>query len=123
MTRHNDKIDTIKKEIGVIIQNLRISGGKSRVEVAKAIGVSHQQLQKYERGKNVISIGRLITLAEYFGISINSLLEDVGTVNRNPVIKESRLSMELMRNFQMIKSRSHRYAVQQLVRNLANSDN
>ncbi len=42
----------------------------SQVEVGDKIGVSFQQIQKYERGTNRISAGHLFMLAEKLGVQV-----------------------------------------------------
>jgi transcriptional regulator with XRE-family HTH domain len=47
----------------------------SQMELAEKIGISYQQLQKYEKGINNISISRLKQIADVLKIPISSLLE------------------------------------------------
>ena len=54
----------LDKKIGKGILDLRLSKGLSREGVAKAIGVTHQQLHKYEKGVNRLSVGRLLEIAK-----------------------------------------------------------
>ena len=66
----------IEKIIGARIENSRIMLGMSRKELAKAINVSQQQLVKYERNKNRISVGRLILVAKKLNKSFLYFLHD-----------------------------------------------
>ena len=45
----------------------------SQMELASQLGVTFQQLQKYEKGTNRISAGRLYALAHIFGVPIQAL--------------------------------------------------
>ncbi len=45
--------------VGRKVRELRLARGLSQQELAEKIGVSFQQLQKYERASNRISCGRL----------------------------------------------------------------
>jgi len=47
--------------------------GLSQKEFGRKIGVSYQQLQKYERGENRISTGRLQRAAEVLGVPVTFL--------------------------------------------------
>jgi transcriptional regulator with XRE-family HTH domain len=52
MGRKNSYLDKIDKFIGQKIYSLRLAKGLSREQLSKVIGVTHQQLQKYENGTN-----------------------------------------------------------------------
>jgi len=119
MPRGNTRANEINKEVGAKIHTARVRAGKSRQDVANYIGISHQQLEKNERGKNQTSVARLFLIAEYLGVSIDSLIEDVETPNRNAPPTHSRLVMEAARNFGLIKSDTNKYAANQILRNLA----
>ena len=54
---------------------LRMSRGLSQTELANRIGVTFQQVQKYESGSNRISVGRLTKVAKLFGVSVPYLLD------------------------------------------------
>lgn len=47
--------------------------GFSQAEIAKQIGVTFQQIQKYEAGLNRIGAGRLFQLASLYGIGVEEL--------------------------------------------------
>lgn len=52
------------KAAGVVVRRLRGNAGVTQEGLAEAIGVSYQQVQKYETGFNRISISRLFEIAE-----------------------------------------------------------
>lgn len=61
-------------------------------ELGKALrdSLSHQQIQKYEKGENSISCARLVQIAEALGVTAGSLLEGVsaktgGGLHESPV--------------------------------------
>ncbi len=58
----------------------------SQSDLAGRLGVSFQQVQKYERGANRVGAGRLPQLAEIFNIPIGALFE----VNANTSSGESK---------------------------------
>ncbi|MFV9897684.1 helix-turn-helix domain-containing protein, partial [Rickettsia conorii] len=64
MGRKNDIIQKIDSFIGKKIYSLRLAKGLSRQQLAEVIDVTHQQLQKYEKAINRISVGRLVLIAE-----------------------------------------------------------
>jgi len=63
------------------IKNRRIMLGMNQSELGKAIGVSIQQFQKYEKGTNRISAGKLFTLAKALKVSIEYFFKDNPEIN------------------------------------------
>ena len=50
--------------IGLQLRKIRLMRGKTQSRVSKAVGVTFQQVQKYERGINVISLDKLLIFCE-----------------------------------------------------------
>jgi transcriptional regulator with XRE-family HTH domain len=55
--------DAVDKSVGRQIRMRRITLGMSQTDLAEALGLTFQQVQKYEKGANRISAGRLLRLA------------------------------------------------------------
>ena len=51
--------------IGSQIRAARLERGVSQTELGVVVGISFQQVQKYEKGSNRISAGALFELAEF----------------------------------------------------------
>jgi len=66
----------MSKQIGKLIREMRKAAGMSQMRLADKIGVSYQQVQKYEKGASKLSIDRLTQIAEVFGVPVMSFLED-----------------------------------------------
>lgn len=60
----------INKSIGKRLCLRRTTLGLSQGDVARALGITFQQVQKYEKGKNMVSPIKLLQLAELFGVSV-----------------------------------------------------
>lgn len=114
--KSTDKIDKI---IGVRIHELRISMGLSRQQLAEQIGVTHQQLQKYEKGTNRISAGRLAAIAKVLGKAVAYFFENITDNDGYLPSQHQRMCIEVSRNFLKIKNPMHQNAVNLLVRTLA----
>jgi transcriptional regulator with XRE-family HTH domain len=69
------KADSTDVEVGRLVRPLRMSRGLSQTDLANRIGVTFQQVQKYESGANRISMGRLTNIAKLFGVSVPYLLD------------------------------------------------
>ncbi len=122
MARKNDFIEEIDKLLGVRIYYLRLAKGFSRQQLAKLIGVTHQQLQKYEKGNNKISIGRLVLIAKALDKNLAYFYEELcpsGNNNEALITNHQRMCIEVSRNFMKIESAEHQNAVNTLVKSLA----
>jgi transcriptional regulator with XRE-family HTH domain len=58
-------------EIGLRVRTLRLQRGLSQTELGNLISVTFQQVQKYEKGANRISAGRLQHIAEVLGVPVS----------------------------------------------------
>ena len=60
--------DPIDKHVGQRVRERRLQAGLSQLALAGQLGVSFQQLQKYETGRNRISASTLYRLAQLLGV-------------------------------------------------------
>lgn len=114
--------EQIDREIGQKINEIRITMGLSRQQLAEKIGVTHQQLQKYEKGINRISAGRLLSLATAVKKPVSYFFEKSNDFEENIPTKHQRMCIEVSRNFLRIKNPEHQIAVNTLVKSLAEND-
>jgi transcriptional regulator with XRE-family HTH domain len=70
--RETNEVDRF---VGDRIRRFRAMTGISQQKLAESLGVTFQQLQKYERGENRIGAGRLLMVANALGIPITFLLD------------------------------------------------
>lgn len=65
-----------ENSIGKLIREMRKAAGMSQMRLADKIGVSYQQVQKYEKGASKLSVPRLIQIADVFGVPVTAFLEE-----------------------------------------------
>lgn len=65
----------IDKKIGKKIRQIRKALGLSQIALAERIGISFQQIQKYEKGTSKISVLRLQQISEALHTNINTFFE------------------------------------------------
>ena len=68
-----DRSNNIDEYVAQKIRAYRKQLDLSQADLAEKLGISFQQIQKYEKGANRISAGRLFELAELFEIPIGAL--------------------------------------------------
>lgn len=74
MPRDSDAID---KRIGGNIRFHRTRQGLSQAELGEAIGVTFQQLQKYESGSNRIAASRLYKVSRALRVAVEAFFEEL----------------------------------------------
>jgi transcriptional regulator with XRE-family HTH domain len=65
---------SISQKIGARIREIRQEQGLSQKHIGQMLGVSFQQLQKYESGTVNISIIRLLQLCVVFNITLDEIV-------------------------------------------------
>jgi transcriptional regulator with XRE-family HTH domain len=63
-------------QVGESIRAHRLIAGMSQSDLARQLGVSFQQVQKYEKGANRVGAGRLPQIARIFNVPIGALFKD-----------------------------------------------
>lgn len=107
-----EKTAQINKKVGQIVKARRLELGQSQEELAPKIGVTFQQLQKYESGINSLTIPRAVELCEKLRIGLGKLWPNTETITEAP-----ELPAALAKNFRKL-SESDQTSVMVLVRSL-----
>ena len=68
--------ENFNKHLGNKLKLRRLALGLTQTKVAKAINVTFQQIQKYEKGTNGVSSIRLLQLSNYLKVPISYFFED-----------------------------------------------
>ena len=116
----------IDKEIGSRMRMRRMLIGMSQEKLGEMLGLTFQQVQKYEKGTNRISVGRMIDIANVLGVEIGFFFEGLSGGKKAPGFTEpaqppfvadfmaTQEGHQLMRAFTRIKSAKTRRAIGQL---------
>jgi transcriptional regulator with XRE-family HTH domain len=119
MARKNDYIAEVDKYIGKRIHSLRLALGLSRQQLSEEIGVTHQQLQKYEKGTNRLTVGRLMLIGKALSKDISYFYEGFKEDNKTPIrTQHQRMCIEVSRNFMKLNSPEKQDAIHKLVKSL-----
>jgi transcriptional regulator with XRE-family HTH domain len=73
--------------IGEKLRAARLRNGMSQSELGKLLGVTFQQIQKYERGANRVDFNRMIEIAKHLNVDLEYFTEPL-TVKRNQGMAE-----------------------------------
>jgi len=94
----------IDVHVGQRVRQRRVLCGLSQTELANAIGLTFQQLQKYERGMNRISASKLWQISQVLDVPVQWFFKEFSEPkNEQDKRKESfhmkRETLELVRNY------------------------
>jgi transcriptional regulator with XRE-family HTH domain len=92
----SSKATPMDRRIGRAIRNRRTGTGQKQIDVASAIGVTYQQLCKYETGTNRVSAATLIRLAEVLECQPGDILADATGASTAETTRP-RLALQLSR--------------------------
>ena len=100
-------------QIGRRLRERRVTMGLSQTELASAVGVTFQQMQKYERGTNRVSASRLFALAGALGVPVGYFFGTMeGAAEAEPDIPLDRRDvLTLVRHFDQIADDRVRKAI------------
>ncbi len=113
----------IDKHIGQRVRERRIVLGLSQTVLADGLGITFQQLQKYEKGDNRIAAGRLYGCAELLGVRPEYFFEGLeGSDSGTPDETRSDEALKLARAYYSIHDPAQRQHVRKLIRAIARSD-
>ncbi|MDR1597759.1 MAG: helix-turn-helix domain-containing protein [Holosporales bacterium] len=74
MNEHEPPIDPISRRIGAFIKHRRIQLGLTQRNLAQMLGITAQQVQKYESGANSLRITRFVQLSKVLSCPLKNFL-------------------------------------------------
>jgi transcriptional regulator with XRE-family HTH domain len=115
-------------EIGRKIRALRLERGLSQSGLADGIDLTFQQVQKYEKGVNRVSAGRLQRIADMLHTPVMFFYAGVGAKPRKDhrdsglALVQTKGAMRLLHAYSEIGSRTTKYALVVLAESLRNKE-
>lgn len=122
MTPNRRSANPLDVAIGARLRVRRRAAGLSQQKLAERLGVTFQQVQKYERGTNRIAGSTLIVIAEALDTPASYFLGEgaPGQVADEAIVNiAQRGASDLLKQYVAIRSPRIRSAVLQLVKSLA----
>jgi transcriptional regulator with XRE-family HTH domain len=77
--RKSDKPNPIDVHVGSRVRLRRTLLGMSQEKLGEAIGLTFQQVQKYERGANRVGASRLYDLSRVLDVPVSFFFDDIST--------------------------------------------
>jgi transcriptional regulator with XRE-family HTH domain len=115
--------DPLDIEVGRKVRALRLERSMSQERLAEALGLTFQQVQKYEKGANRISAGRLQRIAEILGVPTAAFFADTSSLDAPAQklyeVADAGAALRLLRAYARIPSSSVKRALTTLAEELA----
>lgn len=129
--------DPIDRHVGTRIRGRRVGMRISQTKLGQAIGVTFQQIQKYESGTNRVGASNLFKIAQSLGVDVSFFFQGLeeegqfapaggalGLADQPPAAfytnpMNSREAFELMHNYYRVADPTVRKRLFQLIRTLA----
>jgi transcriptional regulator with XRE-family HTH domain len=113
------------KTIGQLINEYRKAQGISQIKLSEMVGVSYQQIQKYEKNINAISIEKLKKMAAALNIPVEKFLQPEAGVISEDIAPYSRLTNDeqaMLHLFREIKNKKLQKSVIEFMKALTEPD-
>jgi transcriptional regulator with XRE-family HTH domain len=114
--------DETDASVGEKIRTQRLLRGLSQTDLGKKVGITFQQIQKYEKGVNRVGAGRLHRIAKALGVPISFFFEgergtsvEVEHINSSLRFLETAAAVRVVRAFAEIKGQKARRAIIALI--------
>jgi transcriptional regulator with XRE-family HTH domain len=121
-TTRKRRADTRDSDIGKRVREQRLAKGMSQMQLAKHLGVTFQQIQKYENGMNRIGSGRLQRIAEALNVPVAHFFKCDGNAPVDTASPAEDLAVEgaerLLQAFRRIANNESRRALLQIAKSL-----
>ena len=108
--------------VGNRVREMRIRKGLSQQALGEQVGVSFQQIQKYERGTNRMGSSRLVQIADVLDVPVSSFFEGLGKAEASDVEEGGPLNVKaskVARDWQRIDDERLQSKVAEMMRALA----
>jgi len=102
-------------QIGSKVREFRLQAGLTQEKLAEELGITFQQVQKYERGVTKVNLVKLQQLSEALRVPISAFFHE-GSYSAFQLNEEEK---QLLTTFRKIKSADHRSSVLDIVAGLA----
>ena len=96
---------SVDRHVAARLRERRTMLGLTLQQVAGMLGVTYQQLYKYEKGVTQISVGRLHAMARALGVDVGYLYEGLGSGEPARPTARQRQMLELARSFAVLPRR------------------
>ena len=113
-----DSFTNLNATIGANLRALREFNGETQVALVAMLGITFQQLQKYERGQNRLSAERLYRLREHFKVPYDYFFHGTASPPQPAmdILRGDSVAVEAFRLIHQDKSPENRQKILEIIR-------
>ena len=125
VSRRKGQIDPVDAHVGARLRVRRALVGMSQEQLGSAVGVSFQQVQKYERGINRMGASRLYQFAHLLYVPVSYFFDEMDGQGKTsePAINEERFhnreTLTLVRAYYAVPDKKQREKIVSLIKTMA----
>ena len=108
--------------IGIRLKQKRIEKNLTQTKVAKALNVTFQQIQKYEKGTNGLSASRMQALSNYFKVPISYFFEGFTEFKEEFNLENNWINIEFLNKLITSLSTEYRQKLIELIKDNKNEN-
>jgi transcriptional regulator with XRE-family HTH domain len=86
LQKKKGRANTIDEHVGTQLRQRRSLLGLSQEKLAEQVGITFQQIQKYENGANRVSASRLYEFSKVLDIPVNFFFDNLGSNENAPIM-------------------------------------
>ena len=119
---NSKKPDPVDVQVGRNIRHFRTVRGISQEALADGLGITFQQVQKYEKGSNRVSASKLRAIAGRLNVSIETLFNGTGDIPATelPQAEMTKSEAKMLRYFRALKNPGLQAAAVRVLSAMAN---
>lgn len=125
----NQRVHSVDRLVGQRVRLLRLARGISQTALGSRIGVTFQQVQKYEKGVNRISASKIVEIAHTLGVDVSDIFEGAAepastseAVERDAYVPTA-VDLSIIRTLSEIRDTKIKRRILDLISSLANEAN
>ena len=105
--------------IGQNLKKIRKSMGVSQSELADKIGITFQQIQKYEKGVNRLAVSRLIDISHALNVNVSTFYDNIISPNKLDILKYDETILQMAHKISLVKNKEKLDLIHDLIRVLS----
>ena len=107
--------------VGQNVKTRRRAMGLTQLQLAETLGISGQQMQKYESGQTRVSASRLYEISRELGVGVSHFYEGLEGCQGTAYPTPDKEAMQMSELLSMFKNRKVRAQFEHLIKEVASS--
>ena len=119
----SDMYHPIDLHVGKRVRFKRKMMGLTQTDLGERVGLTFQQIQKYEKGENRISASKLYQIAQILDTNVSFFFDDYNEAHKEQEIVDDKQSVDLVQSFSSIKNPKVKKRIMMLIESVIDEEN